>query len=393
MSHPLISRNSDLQRLLDDGYEVTIQAGHLVIDSVPYVNARSEIRLAKLISDLSLAGDDTRKPENHVVYFAGEYPCNEHGQPLEKLRHASENKDFGDGLRSDHSFSKKPKDGYVDYHHKMETLISIISEPAQKLDPNVTAKTRRVVENYDGSSPFVYLDTASARAGIGAVTKKLGLNRVAIIGLGGTGAYVLDFLAKTPVNEIVLYDRDEFLTHNAFRAPGAASLDELRQVPKKVDYFKAKYSNMHRGIVANAVHLDETTLPAFPECEFVFLCMDASPAKRAIVTRLEQHDVPFVDVGMGLTLVDDDRLTGLVRLATSTPEKRDHVHAKKRIPFQDGGENIYSSNIQVADLNAFNAVLAVIRWKKYFGFYADLDHEHFTAYALDGNLLINEDRS
>ena len=69
--------------------------------------------------------------------------------------------------------------------------------------------------------------------------------RVAIVGLGGTGSYVLDFVAKTPVQEIHLFDGDEFLTHNAFRAPGAASLEALRRKPKKVDYLAAIYSNMH----------------------------------------------------------------------------------------------------------------------------------------------------
>ena len=61
---------------------------------------------------------------------------------------------------------------------------------------------------------------------------------VAIIGLGGTGGYILDFVAKTPVKQIRLFDPDVFLSHNAFRAPGAPMLEELRDAPKKVDYLK-----------------------------------------------------------------------------------------------------------------------------------------------------------
>ena len=49
-------------------------------------------------------------------------------------------------------------------------------------------------------------------------------------------------------------------------------------------------------------------------------------------------------------------------------------------------------NIQVADLNALNACLAVIRWKKLFGFYRDLEREHHTLYTVDGNHLLNEDQ-
>ena len=63
---------------------------------------------------------------------------------------------------------------------------------------------------------------------------KLMNHKVAIIGLGGTGSYILDMLAKTPVSEIHLFDGDDFLTHNAFRSPGAASLDDLSKKQKNL---------------------------------------------------------------------------------------------------------------------------------------------------------------
>ena len=43
-------------------------------------------------------------------------------------------------------------------------------------------------------------------------------------------------------------------------------------------------------------------------------------------------------------------------------------------------------------MNALNALLAVIRWKKIVGFYDDLEHEHNTISLIDGNTLINEDK-
>lgn len=55
---------------------------------------------------------------------------------------------------------------------------------------------------------FCYPDTATTRAGIGAATAKLMTERVAIIGLGGTGSYILDLLAKVPIGEIHLFDPD-----------------------------------------------------------------------------------------------------------------------------------------------------------------------------------------
>ena len=48
-------------------------------------------------------------------------------------------------------------------------------------------------------NPFNILNTFEARAAIGPVQDRIRNQRIAIIGLGGTGAYVLDLVAKTPV--------------------------------------------------------------------------------------------------------------------------------------------------------------------------------------------------
>ena len=111
---------------------------------------------------------------------------------------------------------------------------------------------------------------------------------MAIVGLGGTGSYVLDMVAKTPVQEIRLFDNDEFLQHNAFRSPGAPSLGELREAPKKVEYLKAIYSNMHRRIVAQSVNLDASNIHLLDGVTFAFLCMDDGEAKQLIVHKLEK---------------------------------------------------------------------------------------------------------
>lgn len=53
----------------------------------------------------------------------------------------------------------------------------------------------------------------------------------------------------------------------------------------------------------------------------------------------------------------------------------------------------YAQNIQIADLNALNAALAVIKWKKLCGFYQDFEHEHHSTYTSDGNAMTNEDQA
>jgi hypothetical protein len=123
---------------------------------------------------------------------------------------------------------------------------------------------------------------------------------------------------------------------------------------------------------------------------FVFLCIDGGEAKRLAVEWLETRNVPFVDVGMGLELVDGS-LGGILRVTASTPAKRDHVH-QGRISFavtkdEDDLRIKYSGR----DLNALNSTLAVIKWKKIRGFYRDLEQEHHCTYTTDGNVIINAD--
>ena len=387
MSPGPFNHSPDLKRLREEGYFAQIKGGLLVLREVPYVNERREVLTGTLISSLNMAGDQTRVPDTHVIHFNGDYPCDVDGNTIQAIAHQSRNKNLGHGLTTQHSFSSKPDGGYTDYHHKMTSYAHILSGPAEVLQPGISPRVFREPEEEE-DSVFNYTETASDRVGIGALTEKLARERVAIVGLGGTGSYVLDMVAKTPVREIRLFDNDEFLQHNAFRSPGAPTLDELREASKKVEYLKRIYSNMHRGIVAHDVDLDASNMHLLDGVTFTFLCMDGGEAKRLIVRKLEETGAGFVDVGMGLEL-NDGSLGGILRVTASTPNRRDHVH-QGRIPFAGGGkDDIYASNIQVADLNALNAVLAVVKWKKIRSFYCDLEREHHCTYTTDGNTLDN----
>lgn len=391
MSREPISRSKDLRRLQHEGYEVEVRAGHLLVDHVPYVNSQREVKYGRLVSTLDMNDDVTLKPGDHVTMFAGDTPCDQEGRVLAKIINSSSQRDLGSGIVIDHTFSSKPAEGYADYYEKMTTYIRILAGPAQALDRTATATTFRVIEASEEESVFRYIDTASSRAGIGAINERLAVGRVAIIGLGGTGAYVLDLMAKTWVKEIHLFDGDRYLQHNAFRSPGAPSVTELARALPKVVSFQRRYSRMRRGIVAHECYVDASNVEDLRDMDFVFLAIDNGAAKCIIVAALEEYGVPFVDVGMGV-YESEGSLAGQVRLTTSTPEYRDHVHKKQRIPFSGSeDDDDYSQNIQIADLNALNAALAVIKWKKLQGFYRDLEGEHFSVYTVDGNHLLNED--
>lgn len=395
MSQQLISRSPDLQKLRDEGYDIEIRTGHLLVKSVPYVNSKKEVRRGTLVAALGdVSGDQLSRPSDHTLYFIGEYPCGADGTAIEKIGNNSDTTTLGRGLIVNHRFSARPQvegNNYSDFHHKMTIYVAILSGPAQQIDPKADARTGIIVEPTEEESPFCYLDSSSTRAGIGAITAKLEARKIAIIGAGGTGSYLLDLVTKTPVAEIHLYDGDIFSNHNAFRSPGAPSLEELKARPTKARYFRDRYAKMHRKVFAHEVFLDETTIEELRAMDFVFLCLDRGGDKQLIVEKLEEWGKPFIDVGVGVALCGDT-LRGSLRVTLSTPQKRDHF--RKRVPFSEGGvENDYSRNVQIAELNALNAALAVIRWKRLCGFYQDLEREHCSVYTINGNHMANEDQA
>lgn len=391
MSLPLIRRSRDLRRLADEGYDIDVVAGHLVLRDVPYVDHLRRVRRGVLVSTLDLAGDRTVAPGDHYAWFAGALPCDHDGRPLLGMVHAHHARSLAADLKVDHWLCSKPFGReFVDYYEKMTTFTDQISGYAAALDPTATARTGCVVAAEGIRSPFQYVDTATARNGTGALIDRLAGLSIGIVGLGGTGAYILDLICKTPVRRIHVFDDDAFLQHNAFRAPGAASREDLEAIRSKVDHFDRIYSKLHRGIVPHPVRIHASNLRLIERLDFVFLCMDDAAAKRAIVEALEKNNISFIDVGMGLQR-GDAGLTGILRVATSTPAMRDHVRSRNAIPLSTGGnEDAYRSNIQIVELNALNAALAVIRWKRLYGYYADLEHEHLSTYSIDGNHILNE---
>ncbi|MBB4037555.1 hypothetical protein GGR21_003472 [Dysgonomonas hofstadii] len=103
-----------------------------------------------------------------------------------------------------------------------------------------------------------------------------------------------------------------------------------------------------------------------------------------------KQGISFIDVGMGVNIVGD-KLIGIVRTTSASLVKNDHII--KRLPLSENNEpeNEYSTNIQIADLNALNAVFAVIKWKKMNGFYQDLIQEFHSTYSINDSDLLNEE--
>lgn len=387
MSRRPIALSPDLQRLQNEGYDLDIRDGFLLVRDVPFVDAQRRVRRGVLVLKLKLSGDVADKPDDHVAYWIGEHPCHADGSKITSIQNPSAPQDLAPGLHIDFTFSAKAD--YRDYYHKVTTYIGRIAGEGAKLDENADARTFPVIAAEDDTGPFKYVDTATSRAGIGVVNAKVSGQRIGIAGLGGTGSYILDFVAKSSVAEIHVFDGDVFSQHNAFRSPSAPSIEELQQKRQKVTRFAELYSRMRRGVIPHDVFLDATNVGLLDGLDFVFVCMDTGAAKRAVVEYLAAAKGPFVDVGMGLTL-DDGQLGGIVRTVMSTPETREQARPQISFAEGDAGGNEYASNIQIAELNALNAAMAVIRWKKHYGVYRDSREQVYAGYSIASGEVASE---
>jgi ThiF family len=390
MSQQLISLSADLRKLQMEHYSIEIRSGYLLLHNVPYLNSARQVARGTLVSELTLVNNTTTaRPGSHVVFFTGDFPRNKDGSLVAGIQHGNGPQQLAPDIITQHSFSNKPQTGYTDYYAKMTRYAEIISAPAKSIDPTLTEKTTTPVAEVTDPGVFQYIDTNSSRANVTAINAKLADQKIAIVGLGGTGSYILDLVAKTPVQEIHLFDGDDFLQHNAFRSPGAASLDDLEQRSKKVEYYARVYSRMHKGIRAHPEYISADNLSMMDGASFVFLCVDRNKIRGMLAAHLTQKGISFVDVGMGVLTVDDC-LIGTLRYTAGTAKKNDHLGL--RLPAGgDDADNPYSTNIQIADLNALNAAFAVIKWKKLVGFYQDLEQEHHSTYSINVAQLINED--
>ena len=321
------------------------------------------------------------------MYFAGEYPCDDAGAPIEALRHSSNRQELAEGLWVDHYFSARPVAGtYEDYHRKMTHYAQVIGRCARRIDPGAVSRAGQLVLSADPNDPFLFMETASSRAGITRLNERLSGDRVGIVGLGGTGSYILDYVSKTRVAEIHLFDGDRFAQHNAFRAPGPTTAEELERKPTKAQLYSKRYGKMRSGIVAHEFDVAANNVDVLGELDFVFVAVDDNETRGWLLPALDGMGIPFVDVGMGIEKTDD-KLLGVVRTSfCETPSSSAARRGERGL--RNVGE--YERNVQIVELNALNAALAVIRWKKHRGFYLDLGQEGRSAYTIDGNHMSNK---
>ena len=227
--------------------------------------------------------------------------------------------------------------------------------------------------------PFKIPNTFEARAGMVQVQDRVRGQSIAIIGLGGTGSYILDLVAKTPVREIHVLEGDYMDWHNFMRAPGAPTDDEIEIRHQgclgKTDYYYPKYASLREGIHMHPIRVDsKSTLDEFLSgypIDFAFVCIDQltegdSPRQDAVYCALSDSKVPFIDSGVSITL-EDSAVSGSV---TTSFYDAGSLEWKAAIPNSRVGGHVPGyRNVQLPEVNALAASLAVMEWRRRTGQY------------------------
>jgi hypothetical protein len=355
--------------LVEKGYAVAIDGGYLIVRDIPYLNAEKQLHWGAFVAKLEFVDNVTVKQDDHQVWFAGTVPHGLDGKPIPNLGGGETTLPLGETCKDvvvKRRFSNKPKSSgaFADFFEKIESYVTIVSGPAMELY-GANAFTFRAVETMP-DSVFKFHDTLTSRAEITDLAAKFSNEVVAVIGLGGTGAYVLDFLMKTPVREIRGFDFDVFHVHNAFRAPGTLHENELGK--PKTDVYAGRYDKFRHGLKIERRFISSASGADLDGVTFAFVCVDKGSARSEIFDLLISKSIPFIDVGMGLNRKRGP-VNGMMRVTYYSPEDAQALRDKRLAEMSDSPADIYRTNIQISEVNALNACLAVIRYKQLRGFY------------------------
>jgi hypothetical protein len=209
----LANRNPFIKDLDEQGYDINFINGLLIIYGLPYLDSAGALQHGDLVSKVNLAEDGLINPPtgDHQAWFKGSQPHHRAGQPI-KMGFAANPLPVEPGFEASHSFSFKLTDengklrDYASFAEKIETYLDVLTAPALEAYPDATPLRGIEKKVAEQNSPLRFPDTSSANYGFNDYSGMLRGKKVAIVGLGGTGAYILDLIARTHLEQIALFD-------------------------------------------------------------------------------------------------------------------------------------------------------------------------------------------
>jgi hypothetical protein len=123
--------------------------------------------------------------------------------------------------------------------------------------------------------------------------------RVGIIGLGGIGSLVAEYLARLGVGEFWLVDDDDVEESNLSRIVGASMADARAKVAK-VEVAKRLILQANERAKINLIPKDvarESVAKELTSCDYLFLAADSMRARLVFNALVHQYLIPGVQLG------------------------------------------------------------------------------------------------
>ena len=206
--------------------------------------------------------------------------------------------------------------------------------------------------------------------------------RVAVVGLGGVGAWIADLVVKADVAEVHGWDADEIEAKNVIRMPGAVDSDWIGK--PKAEWFEETYQQIHRQVHGHPKHVDERTAADMcSNATFGFVAVDNDEGREIACAAMAAAGIPFIDVGISLSR-RDGQVSASIRATTAWP----HDDAwRKAIPKVDkAGQETYGK-LELPDVAAIAAGLAVQSWRKVRGQTAQESASECMVYRTDTDTI------
>lgn len=211
--------------------------------------------------------------------------------------------------------------------------------------------------------------------------------RVAIVGLGGVGAWIADFVVKADPREVHGWDYDCIEPKNILRMPGGLDPNIWIDRPK-ADWFHETYSRIHTSVHGHNVKvLPENVQDVIEQTTFAFVAVDDADDRMMVCDTLANARIPFVVAGLSLVR-KDKRVMVSMRIVTA------HVGAsswREAIPqVGQAGQDDYGS-LDLPDVYSMAAGWAIQSWRKMRGQFWQEDREECLVYSASDQSLISRE--
>ena len=127
----------------------------------------------------------------------------------------------------------------------------------------------------------------------------LGRSKVAVVGLGGIGSIVAEYLARLGVGHLVLIDPDRIENTNLSRVVGATSVDvETGQLKTQIAVRHAREVTDDAILDAIPEDVAKSSIAAILcDCDFIFLAADSMRARLLVNAVTHQYLIPAIQIG------------------------------------------------------------------------------------------------